>query len=105
MGIFSKTVGTAVLVGAAVGGNWLGDQLRGQRTSGQRQWVQQISVPTGDTSTVIDVQPLHVALGLITAVLAGKPRSFWAFAGSALAAALISDTLEGQIIERLQNVR
>jgi hypothetical protein len=95
MGLLSKTSRLFFIAGAALAGNWAGDRLRAI-TSGEPGHHLSLTHTTADGQLAFG---LNVALtnfvpALLLALLAGKPRTLYAFVSGALISALVGDGYE-----------
>jgi hypothetical protein len=95
MGIIRKVGGMLPIVGAALLGNWLGDTLRAT-TTGENTHQLGLVHTTYEGHTVLG---LNMALtnfvpALLLALLAGKPRTLYAFVSGAVISALVGDGYE-----------
>ena len=98
MGLLSKISRMLVIALAALAGNWVGDRLRAT-TSGAPAHRLSLTHMTSDGQLAFG---LNVALtnfvpALLLALLAGKPRSLYAFVSGALISALVGDSYEGAL--------
>ena len=103
MGLFSKLGGTLLVAGAALAGNWVGDLVR-TATSGEPAHQLSLTHTTTDGQLAIG---LNVALtnfvpALLLALLAGRPRTLYAFVSGAIISALVGDSYERAIVAWLR---
>src|ERR1051325_11233100 len=101
MGLLSKISGMLVVALAALAGNWVGDNLRAA-TSGAPAHRLSLTHMTSDGQLAFG---LNVALtnfvpALLLALLAGKPRSLYAFFSGAIISALVGDSYEPMLAAR-----
>jgi hypothetical protein len=103
MGLLSKLSGTLLIAGAALAGNWVGDVLR-STTSGEPAHQLSLTHTTADGQLAIG---LNIALtnfvpALLLALLAGRPRTLYAFVSGAIISALVGDSYERAIVAWLR---
>jgi hypothetical protein len=103
MRLLSKFGGALFVAGAALAGNWVGDKLRAT-TSGEPSHQLALAHTTEDGHLAIG---LNVALtnfipALLLALLAGRPRSLYAFVSGAIISALMGDSYERAVIAWLR---
>jgi hypothetical protein len=103
MGLLRKTGGLLIVAGAALVGNWVGDNLRAV-TSGEPGHQLSMLHTNAEGHTVVG---LNLALTnfiptLLLALLAGKPRALYAFVCGAIVSALIGDGYERAVGEWLR---
>ena len=95
MGLFSKVGGMLFVAGAALAGNWVGDNVRTMTTGGPERPLSLMHT-TADGRTVVgfNVVLTNFLPALVLALLAGKPRSLFAFISGAVISALVGDSYE-----------
>jgi hypothetical protein len=103
MGLLRKVGGMLLIAGAALAGNWLGDNLRTVTTGEQEHHLHLVHT----TSEGYTVFGLNVALtnfvpALLLALLAGRPRVLYAFVSGAIISALVGDSYERVVAEWLR---
>jgi hypothetical protein len=99
MRVMSKIGGMLIVAGAALAGNWAGDKLRAV-TSGEESHRLGLAHTTADGQMAIG---LNVALtnfvpALLLALLAGRPRTLYAFVSGAIISALVGDSYERAVV-------
>jgi hypothetical protein len=103
MGLLRKFGGTLLVAGAALAGNWVGDLVR-STTSGEPAHQLSLAHTTSDGELAIG---LNIALtnfvpALLLALLAGRPRTLYAFVSGAIISALVGDSYERAIVAWLR---
>jgi hypothetical protein len=104
MGVLRKVGGTLLVAGSALAGNWVGDLVR-STTSGEPAHRLSLAHTTTDGQLAIG---LNVALtnfvpALLLALLAGRPRTLYAFVSGAIISALVGDNYERAIVAWLRD--
>src|SRR5919204_3374285 len=104
MGLLRKVSGTLFVAGAALAGNWVGDQVR-TAASGEPTHQLSLTHTTADGQLAIG---LNVALtnfvpALLLALLAGRPRTLYAFVSGAVISALVGDSYERALANWLRS--
>jgi len=99
MSLLRKVGGMLLVGGAALAGNWVGDSLRAL-TSGEPGHRLGLTHTTADGQLAIG---LNVALtnfvpALLLALLAGRPRTLYAFVSGAIISALVGDSYERALV-------
>lgn len=95
MGLFRKIGGGALVAAAALGGNWLGDTMRATTTGEQVRRLGLVhTTPEGQTVLGLNVALTNFVPALLLALLAGKPRTLYAFVSGAVISALVGDGYE-----------
>src|SRR5689334_11072717 len=99
MGLFSKIGGVLLVAGSALAGNWAGDIVR-SAASGEPAHRLSLTHTTDDGQLAIG---LNIALtnfvpALLLALLAGRPRTLYAFVSGAVISALVGDSYERAIV-------
>jgi hypothetical protein len=99
MSLLRKSGGILLVGGAALAGNWVGDNLR-STTSGASGHRLGLTHTTADGQLAIG---LNVALtnfvpALLLALLAGRPRTLYAFVSGAIISALVGDSYERALV-------
>ena len=103
MGALSKVGGVLLVAGSALAGNWAGDMVR-STASGEPAHHLSLAHTTDDGQLAIW---LNVALtnflpALLLALLAGRPRTLYAFVSGAVISALVGDSYERAIVAWLR---
>lgn len=96
--LIGKAIGLALVSGGALAGNWIGNELRGEQTP----LVQQ-GQANGRPGPTINVVLTNFVPALLVGLLAGRPRTLWAFAGGLLSSALIGSRYEQQMLDQLRS--
>jgi hypothetical protein len=99
MSLLRKVSGVLIVGGAALAGNWVGDNLR-ELTSGEPTHQLGLAHTTADGQLAIG---LNVALtnfvpALALALLAGRPRTLYAFVSGAIISVLVGDSYERALV-------
>ena len=95
MGLIRKTGGPLLIAAAALAGNWLGAKLRASTTGeGEHQLSFLHTTPEGQTVLGLNVQLTNFIPAFLLALLAGKPRTLYAFVSGAVISALVGDGYE-----------
>lgn len=103
MGLFGKLSGGLVVAGAALAGNWVGNLVRASTTGepGQKMGFLH-STPAGQTVLGLNLTLTNFVPALLLALLAGKPRTLYAFVSGAMISALVGDGYERATTDWLQ---
>ena len=84
MALLRTVGGTLMIAGAALAGNWLGNTLRATTTGEAEHQLGLIhTTPDGDTVLGVNVALTNFVPALLLALLAGKPRTLYAFVSGA----------------------
>lgn len=95
MGLFRGIGGTLLVAAAALAGNWVGGSVRAATTGDGGQRMNLVhATPDGQTVIGLNVVLTNFLPALLLALLAGKPRTLYAFVSGAVISALIGDTYE-----------
>jgi hypothetical protein len=95
MGLLSKAGGMLLVAGAALAGNWLGDNLRAVTTGDSAHQLSLVHAdPDGHTVVGLNVALTNFVPALLLALLAGRPRTLYAFVSGAVISALVGDGYE-----------
>jgi hypothetical protein len=95
MGVLRKASGGAIIAGAALLGNWLGDVLRAATTGESEHQLGLVHTSfEGQTVLGLNVALTNFLPALLLALLAGKPRTLYAFVSGAVISALVGDGFE-----------
>jgi hypothetical protein len=85
---------------AALAGNWLGDMVRSSTTGATEHQLGLVHIsPEGNTVLGLNVVLTNFVPALLLALLAGKPRTLYAFVSGAVVSALVGDSYE-QVLGR-----
>jgi hypothetical protein len=103
MQVLSRLGGVLFVAGAALAGNWVGDKVR-STTSGEPSHKLALAHATEDGHLALG---LNVALtnfipALLLALMAGRPRSIYAFISGAMISALLGDSYERAVVAWLR---
>jgi hypothetical protein len=95
MGLLRKAGGMLLVAGAALAGNWLGDNLRAATTGDSAHQLGLIhAASNGQTVVGLNVALTNFVPALLMALLAGRPRTLYAFVSGAVISALVGDGYE-----------
>ncbi len=95
MGLLRKAGGLLLIAGAALAGNWTGDNLRAATTGESGQDLSLVhTTPEGATVLGLNVTLTNFVPALILGLLAGRPRMLYAFVSGAVISALVGDRYE-----------
>ena len=95
MGIIRKVGGLVPIGGAALLGNWLGDTLRATTTGDNAHQLGFVHTSReGQTVLGLNLALTNFLPALLLALLAGKPRTLYAFVSGAVISALVGDGYE-----------
>jgi hypothetical protein len=95
MGLFRKTGGALLIASAALAGNWVGDKLRAATTGENEHQLSLLhATPEGQTVLGLNISLTNFVPALFLALLAGKPRTLYAFVSGAVISALIGQGYE-----------
>jgi hypothetical protein len=103
MGLLRKLSGTLLVAGAALAGNWVGDVVR-STTSGEPSHRLSLAHTTDDGQLAIglNIAVTNFVPALLLALLAGRPRTLYAFVSGAVISALVGDGYERAIVAWLR---
>jgi hypothetical protein len=106
MGLLHKVGGGALVAGAALAGNWLGDLLRGATTGESEHQLGLVHTShEGQTVVGLNIALTNFLPALLLALLAGKPRTLYAFVSGAVISALVGDGYERALARWLHGDR
>jgi len=106
MGLVRKAGGMLLIASAALAGNWLGYTLRTTTTGeAERQLSLIHTTPEGDTVLGFNIVLTNFVPALLLALLAGQPRTLYAFVSGAIISALVGDGYEQALGRWLYNRR
>jgi hypothetical protein len=95
MGLVRKVGGMLLIASAALAGNWTGNTLRATTTGEAERPLSLIhTTPNGDTVLGLNIALTNFVPALLLALLAGKPRTLYAFVSGAIISALVGDGYE-----------
>jgi hypothetical protein len=95
MGLVRKIGGGALVAGAALTGNWVGNTLRATTTGEPAHRLGLVhTTPEGQTVLGLNIALTNFIPALLLALLAGKPRTLYAFVSGAVISALVGDGYE-----------
>jgi hypothetical protein len=99
MGLLGKAGGGALIAGAALAGNWLGNTLRATTTGERARRLGFVhTTPDGQTVLGLNIALTNFVPALLLALLAGKPRTLYAFVSGAVISALVGDGYEQALV-------
>ncbi len=100
MGLFRKLGGGALIATAALAGNWVGGTMRATTTGeASRQLSLVHTTPEGQTVLGLNIPLTNFVPALLLALLAGKPRTLYAFVSGAVISALVGDGYERAVAD------
>ncbi|MBK9713172.1 MAG: hypothetical protein IPO81_17940 [Kouleothrix sp.] len=103
MGLLRKAGGAVLIAGAALGGNWLGDMLRATTTGESAHQLGLVHTSAeGGTVLGLNIALTNFVPALLLALLAGKPRTLYAFVSGAVISALVGDGYERAVASWLR---
>jgi hypothetical protein len=95
MGLIRKTGGPLLIAVAALAGNWIGGKLRAATTGESEHQLSFLhTTPEGQTIFGLNLQLTNFVPAFVLALLAGKPRTLYAFVSGAVISALVGDGYE-----------
>lgn len=95
MGLVRKVGGLFLIASAALAGNWMGNTLRSTTTGELEHQLSLIhTTPDGETVLGLNIMLTNFVPALLLALLAGKPRTLYAFVSGAVISALVGDGYE-----------
>jgi hypothetical protein len=98
MWLLRKLVGMLLLAGAALAGNWVGSQVRAKASGTQAKPVGMVqTTPDGRTMVALNVTLTNFVPALLLGMLAGRPKSVYAFVSGAVISALVGDAYESTL--------
>jgi hypothetical protein len=90
-----KIGGSLLIAGAALAGNWTGSRLRATTTGEAEQSFGLLhTTPDGQTVVGLNIPLTNFVPAVLLAMLAGKPRTLYAFVSGAIISTLIGDGYE-----------
>ena len=102
MGLFGKISGVLLVGAAALAGNWVGATVRAMTTGEPSQHFNMLhTTPNGQTVVGLNITLTNFLPALLLALLAGRPRTLFAFVSGAVISALVGDGYERALIGRL----
>jgi len=104
MRLLGKLGGALLVSGAALAGNWAGDWLRTSTIGGTQHGAGLIhTTVSGQTVLGVSVTLTNFIPAVLLAMLAGKPRTLYAFLSGMLISTLVGDVYEAVVLrDRLQ---
>src|SRR6476660_9542359 len=104
MSLSRKIGGIFLIAGAALAGNWVGDSLRAM-TSGEPGHHLSLAHTTSDGHLAIglNVTLTNFVPALLLALLAGRPRTLYAFVSGAVVSVLVGDSYERALADWLRS--
>jgi len=95
MSLFGKVGGMLLVGAAALAGNWVGDTVRVMTIGEPAQGLNLVhTTPEGHTVVGLNVTLTNFIPALLLALLAGRPRTLFAFVSGAVISALVGDGYE-----------
>jgi hypothetical protein len=95
MGLIRKAGGPLLIAAAALAGNWIGGRLRAATTGeAEHQFSFLHTTPEGQTVLGLNLPLTNFVPAFVLALLAGKPRTLYAFVSGAVISSLIGDGYE-----------
>ena len=95
MNPFRKIGGLLLIAGAALAGNWIGTKLRATTTGAPEQSLGLLHItPDGQTVLGLNIPLTNFVPALLLALLAGRPRTIYAFVSGAIISTLVGDGYE-----------
>jgi hypothetical protein len=90
-----KIGGLLLIAGAALAGNWIGTKLRATTTGMPEQSLGLLhTTPDGQTVLGLNIPLTNFVPALVLALLAGRPRTIYAFVSGAIISTLVGDGYE-----------
>lgn len=103
MRILSKISGMFIVAAAALAGNWAGDYVRSLTAGTPRHHLSFVhTTPEGYTVLGLNLALTNFVPALLLALLAGRPRTLYAFVSGALISALVGDSYERAVVSWLR---
>jgi hypothetical protein len=97
MGLLSRISKMLMVALAALAGNWVGDRLRAASGAPAHRLSLTHTTSDGQLAFGLNIALTNFVPALLLAVLAGKPRSLYAFVSGAVISALVGDSYEGAV--------
>lgn len=98
MWLLRKLIGMLLLAGAALAGNWIGSQARAKATGERPKPVGLMQTSSdGRTMIAINLTLTNFVPALLLGMLAGRPKSVYAFVSGAVISALVGDAYESAL--------
>lgn len=98
MWLLRKIIGIAFLVGSALAGNWIGTQVRAKTSGASPKPVGVVqSSSDGRTMIGVNVTLTNLVPALLLGMLAGWPKSVYAFISGVVISALVGDRYESAL--------
>jgi hypothetical protein len=90
-----KIGGLLLIAGSALAGNWIGTKLRATTTGVPEQTLGLLhTTPDGQTVLGLNIPLTNFVPALVLAMLAGRPRTIYAFVSGAIISTLVGDGYE-----------
>jgi len=90
-----KIGGLLLIAGAALAGNWIGTKLRATTTGEAEQTLGLLhTTPDGQTVLGLNIPLTNFVPAFLLAMLAGRPRTIYAFVSGAIISTLVGDGYE-----------
>lgn len=104
MGLVRRVGGMFLIASAALAGNWMGNMLRSTTTGEAEHQLGLIhTTPDGETVLGLNIALTNFVPALLLALLAGKPRTLYAFVSGAVISALVGDGYEQALARWLRS--
>ncbi|HJZ45802.1 MAG TPA: hypothetical protein VKE41_01510 [Roseiflexaceae bacterium] len=98
-----KIGGMLLVAAAALAGNWTGAKLRATTTGEAEQTLGLLhTTPDGQTVLGLNIPLTNFVPAVLLALLAGKPRTLYAFVSGAIISTLVGDGYERALAHWLQ---
>jgi len=90
-----KIGGLLLVAGSALAGNWIGARLRATTTGEAEQTLSLLhTTPDGQTVLGLNIPLTNFVPAVLLALLAGRPRTIYAFVSGAIISTLVGDGYE-----------
>jgi hypothetical protein len=90
-----KIGGLLLIAASALAGNWIGTRLRATTTGEPEQTLGLLhTTPDGQTVLGLNIPLTNFVPALVLALLAGRPRTIYAFVSGAIISTLVGDGYE-----------
>ncbi|MEO7910429.1 MAG: hypothetical protein ABIV47_12345 [Roseiflexaceae bacterium] len=90
-----KIGGLLLIAGSALAGNWIGTKLRAATTGVPEQALGLLhTTPDGQTVLGLNIPLTNFVPAFLLALLAGRPRTIYAFVSGAIISTLVGDGYE-----------
>lgn len=96
--LIARLIGIALVAASAFAGNWVGNELR---VTDRAALIEQ-GGSEGNQSVGINVVVTNFVPAILAALLAGRPRTAWAFIAGVLSSALIGPKYEEAALHQIE---